>query len=711
MSELKSLLNPRSVAVVGASDQSGTGKVILDNLRMSGFSGSIFPVNPKYDLVSNLPCYPDLSKIPCPVDLAVLAIPAEAAVPVFRKIPLGQVRSAILLSSGFREAGPTGEAFEVEVAEIAKDLGIRLCGPNCLGLINVHGGLAAFSASLQKMPRAGGIGAIAQSGTISIGWINARSDLGFSHIVSVGNEADVTCGEYIRYLVDDPNTNCIALFLEGVRSPEVFLSALEAAQTKGKPVVVLKAGQSKMGKRASLAHTGSLAGSDRVCKGLFKQKGVIQVSDLEEQLATLGFISQKRFPRGNGLGVATISGGQCALVCDFAENIGLELPELSSLTASRLSTILPDFGTAANPLDITGVGVYHENLYEESLRALVEDPGIHSVAVLHDVPSGLGSNSKKNYHRICEAIVRVSSSTDKPLVQFTHFGGAMDSDMQQTLRNGGVPLLFGMAPSLQAVHNVIQFAERAGRARASILRSHAIPDSAIVSRLRNSTGLLSERESKEILACCGIPVPQEEIAKTLDDAICFAEKVGFPVVLKVDSPDLPHKTEAGAVCLGLKTKDEVRVAYHEILDSVSRFKPDTQINGVLVQEQISPGVELIIGLGTDLQFGKTILVGMGGVEAEIMEDVALRLLPITELDAEEMLGELRISRVLKGFRGRGPSDKSSLIHTLVALSDMGCIYGDHIKELDVNPLIVGPEGDGVTAVDALIVPGNLQLNT
>jgi acetyltransferase len=205
-------------------------------------------------------------------------------------------------------------------------------------------------------------------------------------------------------------------------------------------------------------------------------------------------------------------------------------------------------------------------------------------------------------------------------------------------------------------------------------------------------------------------VPQEEIAETLDDAICFAEKVGFPVVLKVDSPDLPHKTEAGAVRLGLKTKDEVRVAYQEILDSVSRFKPDAQINGVLVQEQIPPGVELIIGLGTDLQFGKTILVGMGGVQAEIMEDVALRLLPITELDAEEMLGELRISRVLKGFRGRGPSDESSLIHTLVALSDMGCIYGDHIKELDVNPLIVGPEGGGVTAVDALIVPGNLQLN-
>lgn len=704
MSGLQPLMNPRSVAVVGASEQPGTGKTVLGNLRTVGFSGSIFPVNPKYESVSDLPCFPDLSKIPQPVDLAVLAIPADAVVPALRKIPAGRVGSAILLSAGFREAGPSGEALETEAASIAGDLGIRVCGPNCLGLINVNGGMAAFSASLQEMPKTGGIGAIAQSGTISIGWINARSDLGFSHIISAGNEADVTCGEYLRYLVDDPQTTCIALFLEGVRNPKRFLEALDHAKEAGKPVVALKAGRSETGRRASLAHTGALAGTERVYRGLFAQKGVIQVSDLDEQLATLGFLSQGRSPAGSGLGVATLSGGQSALVCDFAEDLGLNLPDLAPATSRRLSGILPEFGTASNPLDITGVGVYHEDLYEESLRVLAEDPGIHSIAVLHDVLSGLGPRSKKNYHRICESVVRVSRSTDKPVVQFTQFGGAMDPDMQRTLREGGVPLLLGLAPSLRAVHNAIRFAERSGRRETPDSRPPAQPEPGVVSRLRDATGPLSERESKEVLRRCGIPVTREGVAESGEDAVRIAADLGFPVVLKADSPDLPHKTEAGAVRLGLKTEDEVRLAYREILDAARRFKPDARVNGVLVQEQIPAGVELIIGLGTDPQFGKTILVGMGGVLAEVVEDVSLRLLPITALDAEEMLEELRGSNVLGGFRSSGPYDRGSVIQALITLSEIGCMYGEELHELDINPLMVVPEGRGVIAVDALVVP-------
>ncbi|MEE8110909.1 MAG: CoA-binding protein, partial [bacterium] len=294
MTDLRALLQPRSIAVVGASEEPGRGRNVLANLRLTGFDGPLVPVNPKYDNVAGLPCLPDLSRLPHPVDLAVLAIPAGAAAPALRKMSPGAVGAAVVLSAGFGESGEPGRALEGEVVSVAKEMGIRVCGPNCLGLMNVQGKVAAYSASLKGPPRAGGIGVVSQSGTLCIGFINARSDLGFSYVISTGNEADVTIDEYVRFLVNDPQTDSIALFLEGVRSPQGFLAALDLARVAGKPVVVLKAGRSSAGRRATLAHTGSLSGAERVFRGLFEQKGVIQVSDMDEQLATLSLLSQGR---------------------------------------------------------------------------------------------------------------------------------------------------------------------------------------------------------------------------------------------------------------------------------------------------------------------------------------------------------------------------------------------------------------------------------
>ncbi len=704
MSDLQPLLAPRSIAVVGASDQPGTGKAVLANLRVCGFGGALVPVNPKYETVDGLPCVPDLSRLPHPVDLAIIAIPAAHIARALGSVAPGAVKAAVILSAGFGETGARGKALEADVLAAARDRGIRFCGPNCLGFINVHGRVAAYSASLRQRPRPGGIGIVAQSGTVCIGLVNARADLGFSHVLSTGNEADLTADECIRFLVEDSRTECIGLFLEGVRSAEGFLSALDLAEEAGKPVVVLKAGRSDTGRRATLAHTGSLSGSDRVFRGLFRQKGVIQVSDMDEQLATLGLLSGGRRPAGGGLGVTTVSGGQCALICDTAEDIGLELPDLAPKTSERLAAVLPEFAAGANPLDTTGVGVVRHDLYEECLRALADDPGVHFVAALQDIPAGLGPSSRKNYHEICGRLVKVSRSTDKPVALFTQFGGAMDPEMEETLREGGVPLLQGLIPGLRAIRNSVRWAERMRAGRLEPDEPRGDPDEAVAEKLRGANGPLSERESKEVLARCGVAVTREALAKSEAEALEAAESLGYPVVLKVDSPDLPHKTEAGAVRLGLDSPGGVRSAYREVLDSALRYRSDARIKGVLVAEQAEPGVEMIIGLSTDPQFGKTVLIGMGGILAEILEDASVRLVPITRRDAEEMLDELRASKILKGVRGRGPSDREAVIGALLALSEFGQRYGDLIEEVDINPLIVGPEGSGVRAADALVVP-------
>ncbi len=704
MSDLQPLLAPRSIAVVGASDQPGTGKAVLANLRVCGFGGELVPVNPKYETVDGLPCVPDLSRLPHPVDLAIIAIPAAHIARALGSVSPGAVQAAVILSAGFGETGARGKAIEADVLAAARDQGIRFCGPNCLGFINAHGGVAAYSASLRQRPRPGGIGIVAQSGTVCIGLVNARADLGFSHILSTGNEADLTSDECIRFLVEDSRTECIGLFLEGVRSAEGFLSALDLAEEAGKPVVVLKAGRSDTGRRATLAHTGSLSGSDRVFRGLFRQKGVIQVSDMDEQLATLGLLSGGRRPAGGGLGVTTVSGGQCALICDAADEIGLELPDLAPKTSERLAAVLPEFAANANPLDTTGVGVVRHDLYEECLRALADDPGVHCVAALQDIPAGLGPSSRKNYHENCGRLVKVARSTDKPVALFTQFGGAMDPEMEETLREGGVPLLQGLIPGLRAIRNSVRWAERMRAGRPGPAEPRGVPDEAIVAKLREAKGPLSERESKDLLARCGVAVTRETLAKSEAEALEAAESLGYPVVLKVDSPDLPHKTEAGAVRLGLDSPDGVRSAYRDVLDSARRYRPDARINGVLVSEQAGPGVEMIIGLSTDPQFGKTVLAGMGGILAEVLEDASVRLVPITRRDAEEMLDELRASKILKGVRGRGPSDREAVIGALLALSEFGRRYGDLVEEVDINPLIVGAEGSGVLAADALVVP-------
>ncbi len=704
MSSLQTLLKPRSIAVVGASDEPGTGKSVMTNLRVSGFGGTVIPVNPKYETVSGLPCVPDLSGLNRGVDLAVMAVPAVAVPSALLKAAPGSVESAVILSSGFGETGNAGKELEAEVAAVAEDQSIRLCGPNCLGFLNVHDGVAVYSASLRQMPRAGGIGIVAQSGTISIGLLNARADLGFSYVISVGNEADVTTDEYIRFLAEDPDTRCIALFMEGVRSPDGFLGALDQARAARKPIVALKAGVSAAGRRATLAHTGALAGTDRVFRGLCAQKGVIQVGDLDEQLATLGLLSQGRLPAGEGLGVSTVSGGQCALVCDKAEEIGLWLPDPAPETARRIRAVLPEFGTVANPLDTTAVGVYNRELYEGCLRALAEDPGIHVIASLQDLPAGLGPASRKGYLGVCESLVRVAKSTEKPVVLFTQFGGSMDAEMQETVRAGSVPLLHGLVPSLRAIENVIRYAEGVRAAKMTPSGPAGEPDDELVNRLKSASGPLTERESKKVLAQCGLAVTRERLAQSEAEAAEIAQTLGFPVVMKADSADLPHKTEADAVRLGLESSGAVRSAYREILDSARRYRPDARISGVLVQEQVPSGIELILGLATDPQFGKTVLLGMGGILAEAMEDVSVRLLPIMEGDAEEMLEGLRGVGLLQGVRGRPPSDRTAVIRALLALSEFGRVYGDWIEEVDVNPLIVGPDGEGVKAADALVVP-------
>jgi acetate---CoA ligase (ADP-forming) len=698
---LSPLLNPTSIAVLGASPRvEALGHTVIRNLQRVGYPGRIYPIHPSAREILGLKAYPSVQEIPGTVDCAVIALSVDKALPALEELHEHGIHNAVLYASGFAETGAEGAALQDKLARYCSDHSINLCGPNCLGLYSVASRVSLYSASLPENLQLGGLALISHSGSACIALSNLNR-FSFSHLISLGNGAVTDIGDYLDFVAQDENCTVAALFVETLRDPDKFATAALKMRKAGKPVVALKVGRSTSGAAASAAHTGAIATPDTALQAFFRRLGVVLVEDYDELIETCSlFLSNSRIPGGNGVAVLNVSGGELALTCDIAERVGLNIPELSRDTIDALKDILPPFGSPRNPLDATGVAVFDTVMYANCLRALLADPGISLVAISQDCPWTLGSDQAAIYGRLAEAVVTASVNAAKPVVFFNNVSDAIHPDVLAPLRLAAIPALSGMRNGLKAIGHLIQYHEYVQSAPASFA---ALRDDRWAARLV-SADPFTERESKAFLADHGITVTLEHLATNADGAAMAAHRLGFPVVLKIDSEDIPHKTEVGGVMLNLQNEAEVLSAFADMIERVKARLPDARINGVLVQQQVSAGVEAIVGIATHRPFGPGVVVGSGGVLVELLHDAAFEIAPVSRDQADGMISLTRLDRLVSGYRGALPADRGALAAMVSRLSEIAIAYQHELDAVDLNPVSVQPFGKGAVVLDALIIP-------
>jgi len=702
--DLGPLLNPKSIAVVGASERPGSaGRLVLENLRNLNYPGEVFAVNPKSDVVLGYPCYPDLKSIPTKVDMAAILVSADKLLPTLKTMNELGIPAAWVLASGFAEAGPEGKLLQAEAAQYAREKGLLLCGPNCVGVVNLADRSATYSVAISQALKAGEVSAVMQSGAILMGLANS-APFGFRYLISSGNEAVLDSADYIGYLATDPKTRVIVAFLEGIRDANKFIAASRAAFAAGKPVLVLKVGRSEAAQRAVQAHTGSLAGSDIVLDSVFRDEGVIRLDSLDELVETARLFLTCPLPVSDGIGLLSLSGGQIGLLSDLAQNMNLNFPVLSEETQSRLREVLPPFTSIANPLDAWGTGDL-EKMYPACVDAISKDPAISLIAMSRDTPPHVASREVEQSMRVAEAAVRAKKETSKPVLLFSNFSAGLEPQVESYLMENGIPYLQGTPETLRAIQAMEQYTAFKKHSKNPYISGYPSPEnlSDWRKRLSKPGADLDEFEGRKLLADYGIPGPKEVTAVDEDTAVLNAERIGFPVVLKILSADIQHKTEAGGVRIGLKDGAAVRNAFREVMASALHYKPKAHLDGVLIQEMISnEAVEVILGIVRDENFGPVIVFGSGGILVELMKDSAVHLPPISRENALDLINQIRGKKLLDGYRGRPAADIEALADTLVRLSQLAIDLGDQIVALDINPLMVLPAGKGVRAVDVLV---------
>ena len=700
-SRLSPLLAPRSVAIVGASPRENTlGNNVVMNLRRFGYAGRIFPVHPSAPEVAGLPAYPALAKLPEPAECAVLAVPADKIAAALEEGVAHGLRAAVVFASGFAELGVEGRARQRELQELCTRTGIVLCGPNCLGLVNVHKRVSLYSSGIPEGMRDGGLAIVSHSGSACIA-LSTLGRFGISYLVSVGNAAVLDVADYLEYLADDSATRATALFIETLRDPAAFARAMRMMHDAGKPVIALKVGRSAQGAAASAAHTGSLAGNWDAYQAYFRRHGVIAVDDFDELAESVELALKVHVPpRGGGVAVIAVSGGETSLVADLAERAGVRLPELASKTVTRLRTVLPAFGSIGNPLDTTDRGVYDaQNVYSGSIRALADDPSVSLVAVVQDCSPGLSVRGANNYRRIAQTVADAAREIAKPIVFFNTSAGGLHQHVIEPFVGTDVAVMQGARASLLGISRLFAHA----RFEPPAVPQALAPALEWYERLASGAPL-TERESKALLAAHGFAVTREMLARDAKAAVQIAGEIGYPVVLKIELPDLPHKTEVGGVRVGLADAAAVEAAFAEVMAAARMVAPASRLEGVLVQEMVTGGTEFIAGLSRQEPFGMGIVCGAGGVLVELMRDTALDLCPLDNVQANALLGRTRASLLLQSYRGRPGGDADAFAALLVRLSQLGATYGDVLEAVDLNPVAVLPPGRGAIVLDALVVP-------
>jgi acetate---CoA ligase (ADP-forming) len=702
MSGLQSFLTPRSIAVIGASD--GVEKIggrIMANLLRHEFPGRLYPVNLNRREVWGLPAYRDLSALPGPVDLALVSIPAAGVLAAIEECAAAGIRNVVVASSGFADAGAAGAALQAEIVALARSRGIRIAGPNTQGIYNVPAGIAAtFSPGVAIDPGPKGprnrIGVVAQSGGLGFSLYNrGRLDgLDFSSIVSVGNQGDLELVDYADLLLDDAETKVVMLFIEAIKSPQRFIALARKAASLAKPLVVAKVGRFAAARRAVASHTGSLSGSDTAYDAVFARNGIIRAESPEEMLEIAALFTRHPTPRGNRIAVVSATGGTAAWLTDTCEASGLELPQFDAERRRLLMANIPPYGSALNPVDITAQGLRG---YAPALEIVEKSPDIDAIII------AISLAQEARIAREGEDIAALARGSEKPILIYTY---TVASEKAKALLAGldlhAFSRMGGCARALQAglAYHRFQEARRAAPPPAE----GATPQAEATQAFLAAHGpVICEYEASELLGRYGIAALPGRLATSEAAALDAAEAIGWPVALKVQSPQIPHKTEAGAVRLGIADAAALTSAYAEIIANARAHAPAAEIRGVLVQAMARRGIELIAGVAADADFGPIVMCGLGGIHAEIFADVAFAPAPLDATQAEAMLDRLKAAKLLAGVRGARAYDRHALVDLLVRLSRLAVDAGAGLAEIDLNPVIVHEAGEGLAVVDALIV--------
>lgn len=703
---LRALLCPTSIAIIGATERKlALGERIVRYLLKHGYKGRIYPINPQYQRVMGLPCFSSLQDVLDPIDLALIAVSADRVFSALEECAQKQVRTATVFASGFGESGPDGMVRQEKLREIVRRTGLRICGPNCMGTINVREGIVASFGNAAEMEKfiPGSVGIVAQSGGLA-GSIFDRAQekgLGISYVVSSGNEVDLEAADYCSFMLDDPGTKAIMVFAEGLKDGPKFVSMAERALYLGKPIVIFKAGRSEQGRKAAATHTGSLTGSDEVHDAVFKQKGVIRVHDIDELVDVTSLLAKYQETGGNSVGVMAPSGAAGVIISDKCEEYGLRLPQPSNRTTEELGKVLPDFGSVSNPLDPTGQGYGDPRQLRRCMEVFVRDENFDTVLI--QVPTVAGDFAVD----FAQGVVQAVSMVTRPVAALCT-GGGLSQPAIEVLKDNGIPFFLSFDSCFKAIASLVRYSHLVKLARSG--EADPVPivldpgaRNCLLDLLESNSPVLTEQESKSLLSLYSVPCTQEALARNPDEAVAIANRIGYPVAMKVQSPQIPHKTEARVIRLGIHSDGEVRNGFQELLENASKWDPQARIDGVLVQEMVKEGVETIVGVSSDPQFGPTILFGLGGIFVEVLKDVSMRIAPLTRRDAEEMVREVKGFPILQGARGRPKADLDALVDVLLSLSKLAIDSGGRISQLDINPLVVLEEGQGAKAVDALVL--------
>ncbi|MEN3147544.1 acetate--CoA ligase family protein [Neorhizobium sp. IRAMC:178] len=688
---MQALMAPRSIAVVGATERADASSgFVMKNLVRFGYQGKIIPVHPKAEAIFGLRASPSLSALDMPPDVAVIGIAADKVIAALEEAGRTGVKAAVVLASGFAELDDAGRERQRQLVEIAERYSMAICGPNCLGLFNLGSGAALYSSSLSTNLQKGRFAILSHSGASAIALGNTGR-FGLSHIVSSGNSAATDISDYLDFLATDDETSAVGIVIEAIREPERLAAAMEKMHAANKPVIALRAGRSERGAQATAAHTGSLAGSNDAYRAFFRRVGIIEVPDMDGfmETATLCLMLKDR-PANPGVAIVGVSGGGVAHVSDIADEVGLSLPDLQPETVARVKALLPPFATPQNPLDTTGIVFADEGIYRDVLHALADDPSIGLIVATQDAPAGLDDFCASEYLGIAEAVSDYAETGKAPVVFMSNLSSGHHADVEAKLAS--VPVLRGTKSALTAVRSLMTQDRAVSWPGVTALETKSLP-----------AGTLTEREAKARLAAEGLPVPKEHLVTDANTAAETARRLGFPVVMKIESPDILHKTDAGGVKLGIASEAEARTAFDAIMANARAYAPDAVLRGVSVQEMVTGGIETLVGLVRHEPFGFGLVVGIGGVLVELVNDGAFDLLPIDLARADAMIDETKLATLLQGYRGAPKADRKALAELLVKISDFAARYGDDIEAVDLNPVAVLPEGRGARILDALII--------
>jgi len=691
---LESFFNPKSVAIVGASRQRGkVGYEILSNMIGAGFNGKIFAVNPNADEIDGVKCFPDLQSIGQIPDLVIIVVPANAVPAVMQQCANAGVQSVVIITAGFREVGKEGKGLEEQVIQIARQAGIRVIGPNCLGVIVPANNLnASFGGDL---PAAGAIGYLSQSGALLAAILDMANanGIGFSKLVSIGNKADVDELDIIKAFSSDPDTKVIAGYLESITDGNVFVSQAERI-SHDKPILLMKSGGTEAGAKAASSHTGSLAGGEVAYESAFERAGVIRCESIKQQFDYAQCLANQPLPIGPRVAVITNAGGAGIMAADAIERQGLIFAKLSDKTTKKLAAVLPPAANLYNPIDILGDAL--ADRYEFALDIILDDPNVDTVLVL------LTPQAMTDATATAEAVVKIARQKSTKPILACFLGANKVKEGVRILREGKIPQYDSpesAVATIKVMADYVRWRSRPKRVVKLFPVNRRKVENIIERHLRQGVREIGETEAKEILEAYGFVTPKGSIATTADQAVNIAGQLGYPVVLKIWSPDILHKSDVGGVKLGLKTDQEVRDAFDLMMYRVPQKRPDAKILGVLVQEMCRKGKEVILGMNRDPHFGPLMMFGMGGIMVEVLKDVAFYLAPLTAEEAKQMLMSTKTYHILKGVRGQEGVDIEKLAEGLQRLSQLVTEF-PQIQEMDINPYMVGPEGTTPIAVDA-----------